>query len=179
MMKPQIKSKFESILGYPFFQSVGKPLPTSATSLKSWPAAAKMCGSRKWGTCQLMARNALQGKIEARYPEDTVSHRFWHRFQEWGPLSDELRPLILSFVDGLLTKFPLQDKALKNVRDALSWDIMAICIEHDYVDIVEPFFYVPVVEPWYAAGHFPCGWDGDEFPDNWDGIIRGGQMKVF
>ena len=79
----------------------------------------------------------------------------------------------------LTVRHEAQDKALKNVRDALSWDIMAICIEHDYVDIVEPFFYVPVVEPWYAAGHFPCGWDGDEFPDNWDGIIRGGQLMVF
>lgn len=178
-MKPEIKSKLESIFSYSFFRSVGKPLPASVMSVNTWPAAAKMCRSHKWETCQLMAGNALHGKIEARYPEDRVNHSFWHRFQEWGPLSDELRPLILSFVDGLLNKVPLQDKALKNIRDALSWDIMAICIEYEYRDLVEPFFYIPVVEPWYAAGHFPCGWDGDEFPDAWDGIICGGQLMVF
>jgi hypothetical protein len=179
MMKPETKSKLEGVLGYPFFQSVGKTLPASVTAVNGWSAAAKMCRSHKWETCQLMARNALQGKIEARYPEDTVNHSFWHRFQEWNPIVTELRPLVHSFIDGLLPQFPLQDKALKNVKDAISWDIMFICLEYEYRDIVKSFFFVPVVEPWYAAGHFPCGWDGDEFPDSWDGIIRGGQLMVF
>lgn len=168
-MKPEIKSKLESVFSYPFFQSVGKPLPAFITSVSNWPAAAKMCRSHKWETCQLMARNALQ-----RFTETN-----WNRSEEWNPLSDELRPLILSFVDSLLSTFPLKDRALKNVRDALSWDIMLICFEQEYRDLVKPFFYIPVVEPWYAAGHFPCGWDGDEFPAAWDGIIRGGQLMVF
>lgn len=175
-MKLSTKKKFECLLSYPFFQVVGEALPPSVTPISSWPAAAKMCRSKKWATCQLMARNALQGAIEARYPEGI---QFWHRMQEWNPLSDELRPLILSFVDDLLSKFPLKGNTLKNVRDALSWDLMAICIEHEFRDLVKPFFYIPVVEPWYAAGHFPCGWDGDEFPNNWDQTIRGGQLMVF
>lgn|ERR1039458_3726145 len=179
MMKSEIKSKLDEVFSYPFFQSVGKPLPASVTSMSSWSAAAKMCRSHKWETCQLMARNTLQGKIEARYPEDTVNHSFWHRSEEWNPIVKELRPLVHSFVDGLLPKFPLQDKALKNVRDAVSWDIMLICLEQEYRDLVKPFFYIPFVEPWYAAGHFPCGWDGDEFPDAWDGVIRDGQLMVF
>jgi hypothetical protein len=168
-MKPEIKFKLESIFDYPLFQEVGKPLPASVTSVNNWLAAAKICRSHKWETCQLMARNTLQ-----RFTENN-----WNRSQEWNPITDELRPLILSFVDKLLPKFPLQGKALKNVKDALSWDIMFICLEHEYRDLVEPLFYIPVVEPWYATGHFPCGWDGDEFPDAWDGIIRGGQLMVF
>jgi hypothetical protein len=178
-MKPEIKAKLDSIFNYPFFQSVGNSLPPTVTPLKSWSAASKICRSHKWETCQLMAGNALHGKIEARYPEDTVNHYFWHRFQEWNSLAEELRPLVLSFVDDLLSKFPLKDKALKNVRAAFSWDIMAICLEFEFRDIVEPFFSIPVVEPWYAKGHFPCGWDGDEFPDRWNGIIVGGQLMVF
>jgi hypothetical protein len=178
-MKPEVKVKLDSIFNYPFFQSVGSSLPPTVTPLKSWSAASKMCRSHKWETCQLMARNALQGKIEARYPEDTVNHYFWHRHQEWNPIVIEIRPLVHSFIDGLLPKFPLQDKALKNVRDDLSWDIMGICLEFEYRDIVEPIFYMPVVEPWYAKGHFPCGWDGDEFSDRWDGVVKGGQLMVF
>jgi hypothetical protein len=87
--------------------------------------------------------------------------------------------MVLAFVDDLLGRFPLKDKALKNVRDALSWDIMFICLEHEYSDLLSPFFYIPIVEPWYAAGHFPCGWDGDEFPDRWDGMVNGGQLMVY
>jgi len=155
---------------YPFFQAIGKPLPSSVTPVNSWSVAAKICRSHKWETCQLMARNALF---------DQVQKKSWNRGQEWGLLSDELRPLIISFVDGLLSKFPLQDKALKNVRDALSWDIMLVCFEQEYRDLVAPFFYIPVVEPWYAAGHFPCGWDGDEFSADWMGGDRFGQLMVF
>jgi hypothetical protein len=178
-MKPEVKAKLDNIFNYPFFENVGIPLPPTVTSLKSWPAAAKMCRSHKWETCQLMARNTLQRKIQARYPEDTVTHYFWHRCEVWDPLVEELRPLAQSFTDSLLQKFPLRDKALTNVRDALLWDILIICLEFEFRDIVDPFFYNPVVEPWYAKGHFPCGWDGDEFPDDWDGIVKGGQLMVF
>jgi hypothetical protein len=179
LMKPGVKSKLESVFAYPFFQSVGKPLPASVTKIDNWPAAAKMCRSQKWATCKLMARNALQRRIEARYPEDTVNHQFWHRMQEWNRISDELRPLILSFVDTLLPNIPVSEKGHKNIRAALSWEIMFICFEEEYRDVIEPLFYIPFVEPWYAAGHFPCGWDGDEFPDAWDGVIAGGQLMVY
>jgi hypothetical protein len=169
-MKLEVKTKLDEIFNYPFFENVGKPLSPTVTPLKSWAAAAKMCRSYKWETCQLMARNLLQ-RLTEKLP--------WQRAEEWNPLSDELRPLILAFVDSLLVRFPLKDKALKNVRDALSWDIMLICFEHSYTDVIKPPFYIPIVEPWYVAGHFPCGRDGDEFPDRWDGIIKGGQLMVF
>jgi hypothetical protein len=116
-MKLEVKTKLDEIFNYPFFENVGKPLSPTVTPLKSWAAAAKMCRSYKWETCQLMARNLLQ-RLTEKLP--------WQRAEEWDPLSDELRPLILAFVDSLLVRFPLKDKALKNVRDALSWDIMLI-----------------------------------------------------
>jgi hypothetical protein len=105
------------------------------------------------------------------YPKG-LAPPYWKHF-------GELRPIILSFVDGLLPKIPVSEKGRKNVRDALSWDIMLICLEHEYRDVTEPFFYIPLLDPWYAAGHFPCGWDGDEFPDDWDGGTRFGQLMVF
>ena len=178
-MKPEVKAKLDTIFTYPFFSSVGKPLPPSVSRVKTWPQAAKTCGFLKWSNSQLMARNAIQRRIQARYPEDTVNNYFWHRFQEWNSLGEELRPVIDSFVETLLPKIPLKDKNLKNVKDDLLWDIFFICLECNFADIVKPVFYIPVIEPWYATGHFPCGWDGDEFPSSWDGIIRGGQLIVF
>jgi hypothetical protein len=169
-MKTEVKSKLDSIFRYPFFQSVGKPLPPSITKLGNWPAAAKMCRSHKWDNCKLMAKNAL-----ARFTEQAS----WERGQEWNPLAEELQPIVLSFVDTLLLNIPVSKKGHKNIREALSWDIVAICLEHEYRDVVEPFFYIPLLDPWYAAGHFPCGWDGDEFPEGWDGKDLFGQLMVF
>jgi hypothetical protein len=51
------------------------------------------------------------------------------------------------------------------VRDAVRSDLMLICLETHYQDIVKPVFHTPYLDIWYAAGHFPCGWDGDEFPE--------------
>jgi hypothetical protein len=56
---------------------------------------------------------------------------------------------------------------------------MAICIETEYRDLVEPVFAIPYLDTWYATGHYPCGWDGEEFPENWDGVIRDGWLIVF
>jgi hypothetical protein len=179
-MKPEVKAKLDSILKYPFFSSVGQPLPPTVSRVDTWSQAARTCGFLKWKNSKLQARNALKGRIEARYPEDRVKHYFWHRFQEWNPLVDELRPPIIEpFVETLLKKIPLQAKYLESVRYALRSDLMLICLEIHYQDIVKPVFHLPCLDPWYAAGHFPCGWDGDEFPEQWDGVIRGGQLIVF
>ncbi|MCX6894921.1 MAG: hypothetical protein NTZ16_05345 [Verrucomicrobia bacterium] len=169
-MKPHVKLKLESTFQFPFFEAVGKPLPSTVTGLKTWQEAGVMCNSKKWEVCQLMSRNVLS---------ESVSKRSWHRGQEWDAVTDELRPLILSFVDSLISIVPLSEKPLKHVKDSICWDIMFICLEEEYRDIVAPFFYIPVVEPWYAAGHFPCGWDGDEFSDKWDGVVQGGQLIVY
>ena len=174
-MKPIVKSKLDGVFNYPFFDSVGKPLPSGVSRVNTWSQAAKTCGFVKWGNNQLMASNALRNAIQIQYPKQGM----WERMQEWNPLCEELSPLILSFVDTLLLKVPLEAKELKKIKDNVSWDILGICLETHYADIAEPIFSIPYLDCWYAAGHFPCGWDGDEFPENWDGILRGGQLIVF
>lgn len=175
-MSPAVKAKLNSILKYPFFSSVGQPLPPTLSRVNTWESAAKTCGFLKWRNNKLMARNALQDGITSQFPKPGM----WERLQEWNALVDELRPPIIEpFVETLLPKVPLNDSNLEKVRDAVRSDLMLICLETHYQDIVKPIFHIPHLDPWYAAGHFPCGWDGDEFPDAWDGVIRGGQLMVF
>jgi hypothetical protein len=169
-MKLEVRSRFERICRYAFFQSVGEPLVGDVRSVGSWPRASKECSSRKWENCCLMARNALFRGVQTKS---------WDRAQEWGPLSDELRPLIISSVDTLLPEAGIPERYRDKVKNQLSWDIMLICFEHEYGDLVKPFFNVPLLDPWYARGHFPCGWDGEEFPDAWDGVFRSGRLLVF
>jgi hypothetical protein len=170
MMKAGVQTKLEHVFNYPFFRAAGNPLPPSVSDAKSWTHAVKEYDSRKWENCRLMARNALQRFVEQQN---------WGRRQDWNPLSDELRPKIVSFIEELLPKTGLPAEVTKKVKDNLSWDIMFICLEQEYSDVVKPFFYIPLLDPWYAAGHCPCGWDGEEFPDRWDGVIPEGKLIVF
>jgi hypothetical protein len=149
---------------------VGKPLPNVVTAVNGWPIALRNYTSQKWQNCCLMARNRLF---------ECVQRKSWERAQDWGPLSDELRPVILSFVESCISKYPIPVKLSVKVRAQLSWDIMLICFEEEYRDLVGPIFYLLLLDPWYAEGHLPCGWEGKEFPDGWDGIISGGKLMVF
>lgn len=170
-----VKSKLDNILKYPFFKAVGHPLPSNVSRVDTWSRAAKTCGFVTWSNSQLQARNSLQRGITGQFPKSGM----WERMQEWNPLCEELRPVITSFVEGLVSEIPLNEKDRKKVGDNIKWDVLLICLETHYQDIVKPIFYIPHLDPWYAAGHFPCGWDGDEFPEQWDGVIRGGQLIVF
>lgn len=169
-MKTRVQSKLNSIIGYPLFQRVGNPLPPTVMSVENWQAAMNARTARKWENCSLMARNVLQRLTEVRA---------WQRSEEWNPLAEELRPLVISFVDAFLPKVSLPANFAQKVKHRLCWDIMGICFETEYEDVLEPFFNVPYLDPWYACGHFPCGWDGDEFPEGWDGVIRNGRLIVF
>ena len=170
-----VKAKLENILKYPFFNSVGQPLPSTVSRVTTWPNAAKTCGFVKWSNSQLQARNALQRGITDQFPKPGM----WERMQEWNPLCEELKPVICPFVESLVSKLPINDKDRKKVTGNINWDLLFICLETHYQDIVKPIFYIPYLDPWYAAGHYPCGWDGDEFPEQWDGVVRGGQLIVF
>jgi hypothetical protein len=186
-MKPRVQQKLDQIFSYPFFESVGKPIPLTVSSVENWKQASKSCGFLKWSNNTLMAGNALRDAIQKQYPKPGM----WERMQEWNPLCEELRPAILSFVDSLLPKIPAEGKGLKNIKDSVSWDIMGLCLEIEYSDIVNPIFFIPHLDPWYASGHFPCGWDGDEFAhdfesgdetirfDGWRDLSRHGRLIVF
>ncbi len=186
-MKPRVKEKIDQIFSYPCFESVGAPLPLTVSKVKNWSQAAKSCGFLKWGNNQLMARNALQERIEKQYPKLGM----WERMQEWNPLCEELRPIIHTFVDTLLPKIPVKDKGLKDIKGSVSWDIMFLCLEVEYADVVNPVFYIPHLDPWYASGHFPCGWDGDQFDhdfenrdetilfNGWDNLGIHGKLIVY
>ncbi len=169
-MTSRAEAKLESIVRYPLLESVGGASSALVAAVDSWAAAVETCASRKWKTCRIMARNTLQRSVE---------ERSWERSEDWNPVVRELRPHIRSFVASLLVRVPVGERYRKALGDDLTWDLLGMCLESNYADIVTPVFYVPHLEPWYAAGHFPCGWDGKVFPDRWDGTIRDGRLIVF
>ncbi len=169
-MNPAVKHKLEQIFRYPFFSSVGRSLPNSVTTVDTWTKAIKQCNMPKWESSRLRARNALQ---------IAVNKASWDRTQEWNPLAKELSPAIDDYVDSMLLKSSLNEVERKSVKAKISWDLMFICFEEEYRDLVVPLFYIPYLDVWYNAGHFPCGIVGKKLPDDWDGRITDGQLIVF
>jgi len=169
-VKACLREKLEALFAYPYFQAVGRPLPHVVTRVSDWSTVLAKSNMLKWENCRLMARNALYGALQERARI---------RSDDWNSLVEELRPRILRFVDGFTPGTKVSADVLDKVRPMVSWDLMLICFEFEYRDIVAPIFYIPILEPWYASGNFPCGWDGEEFPDRWDGVIRDGQLMVF
>jgi hypothetical protein len=169
-MKLEVQQELERVLGYPFFECVGQALPSTVTPVTTWAAAMKHRNSQKWENCRLMARNALDGLVE---------QKSWERSQEWNPLVTEIRPTINAFVERVLPKWSVPKDFHSKLKDGLCWDILAMCLEQHYRDLIEPPFYIAYLQPWYASGHFPCGWDGPEFPAGWDGVVRRGRLIVF
>ena len=108
-----------------------------------------------------------------------------------GGISDRTLPLEGKTMATYVTLYNFTEQGLKNIKDSVSWDIMGLCLEIEYSDIVNPIFFIPHLDPWYASGHFPCGWDGDEFAhdfesgdetirfDGWRDLSRHGRLIVF
>ena len=95
------------------------------------------------------------------------------------PTPDEHQFSIDDYVDSMLLKSSLNEVERKSVKAKISWDLMFICFEEEYRDLVVPLFYIPYLDVWYNAGHFPCGIVGKKLPDDWDGRITDGQLIVF
>jgi hypothetical protein len=169
-MSPSVRTKLDTIFGYPFFQSVGRPLPATVKAVDTWGAAVKQATSIKWENCRLQGSNVLSellGLRERDMADTDEQFRHWQRREQWNPLADELRPLIRSFVDALHARTGIEAGVAEKIKSDLSWDIMAISLEEEYKDLEQPPFYLTYLDPWYASGHFPCGWDGKQFPERW------------
>ena len=123
----------------------------------------------------MMARNAIQNRIQDQFPKPGMLERL----QEWNPLGEETKPMIDSLLDSLMQKVPLADEPKTKVRNRIQFDLFYILLECEFSDISEPVLFMKHLDPWYAAGHFPCGWDGEEFPRSWDGVLRNGKLIVY
>lgn len=98
---------------------------------------------------------------------------------EWNPLVEEIRPQIRDLLDQRLAGIGISTDFATKIKDSADWDLMFICVEEEFKDLVEPPFFQPVLEAWYASGGFPCGWDGEEFPHPWEGGTPPGRLIVF
>jgi hypothetical protein len=84
------------------------------------------------------------------------------RFVLWNKIAGDVRQAVIPFVSRKIAAVVRANGLPAALQDQVEWDIIHICMEADYADVVAPGFYARQ-RHWYIEGHFPCGWEG-RFP---------------
>jgi hypothetical protein len=108
-----------------------------------------------------------------------VRQRSHDRAQEWNGIAAELRRLIAGVVARSVEPVAATFKLELDFRSAVSWDMLLICMETEFSDLVPPMFFVPRLLPVYTAGHFPCGWEGPKLNEGWEGELPNSRLIVY
>jgi hypothetical protein len=136
-----------------WFARVGVKDTSVAMVLSNWDDALEYRHSEQWQYLRLEARNQYCERLALRSRD---------RFVKWNDIVNEMKkttiPLVTRKTEAVMRQYDLP----KAFRGAVDWDILAVFMESEYADIIDPGFYAGLAY-WYAAGHFPCGWHG-EYP---------------
>ena len=147
----ELLSKLERI---DWFSRCEEPLEAIAEvqALTEWPQAIEVCFSQQSEDARLEAQNRLSVQLDAR-------HRA--AYQTWNPKVRELKPLIASLVRAKATTPVVQARIPEGMDEELCsvirWDLLGLCMAHEYEDLVGVGKYHELIERFYLAGRFPCG----------------------
>jgi len=137
-----------------WFRNVGVKDTDKAIILSSWDEAIKHCSEPNWEDLCLEATNRFSELILRKSKE---------RYNKWNEIVEDIKENTISLVKSKIEHIVKKNHLPSILEDTVQWDILHLCIESEFADIVEPGFYASQAY-WYVAGHFPCGWMGD-FPD--------------
>lgn len=153
-----------------WFANAGRPEPGNHLTVESWPMAVESCGGEVWSSVQLQIKNRIAREVRLRNYE---------RAQEWNGIAAELRKAIavvaMNAIEPIAAKFKLK----ADFRGSVSWDMLMICMETEYSDLLPALFFVPRLLPVYEAGHFPCGWEGPKLNEGWEGDLPNVRLIVY
>lgn len=163
----QMMQKLESLR---WFANAGQPTMGGHLTVQTWSQAVRSCASEVWSSVQLQVGNRFGREVR---------QRSYDRSEEWNGIVAELREAIATVtsnsIDPVAKKFDLNP----DFQDAVSWDMLMICMETEFSDLLPPMFFVPRLEPIYAAGHFPCGWEGPKINEGLEGELPNWRLVVF
>jgi hypothetical protein len=163
---------------WPLLGAIGKPLPLCkpgyATGVNNWRDASLLCNRDQWSSLQLQVKNRISR---------TIREKAFSRSLEWNQIADQVRPIIGEFVEGIQIKIEAECDVRNIITASISWDLMMICMEIEYSNIMVPFFFVPNLKSIYQEGHFPCGWSGKKISEKWaslsDNPLPPGKILIY
>ena len=162
-LKPVTLELIDKLMKTEWFAHVGEKIDDpSVFQISSWQEAVKYCRSRYSSNVQMEGKNLLTERLCFDFPDR------YHKL--WNETVAAVKLIIQPMIDRKTNELKTQLKLPKAFRDAIDWDVLCICMELEYSDLIPPRYFAERAR-WYLAGHFPCGWEGD-FP-------VGGKLVVF
>jgi hypothetical protein len=148
---------------WPLFEAIGHSISLGQTDYdigaKNWRNALRLCQKIQWASLQLQVRNRIFQKIHEKN---------YYRRMEWNSIVGEINPRIDEIVKATVINMDrIDEKGRDVITESMSWDLMMICMEVEYSDVIAPFFFVPKLKFVYQGGHFPCGWSGKKISEKW------------
>jgi hypothetical protein len=122
----------------------------NACILTSWQKAIEYCAWIEWKNIRLEAANVLWEKLLLG-PLD--------RFGLWNDTMAEVKEAAIPFAKRKIEAVVRENNLPPVFEQAVEWDIIHVCMEAEYADVVPPGFYANLCY-WYTVGHFQCGWEG-------------------
>ncbi|SEL68022.1 hypothetical protein SAMN05216359_113137 [Roseateles sp. YR242] len=157
-----------------WFCNAGQPLEPSpdVVRVSTWAEALEVCATQASDDARLEAQNELTVQLSARHSAV---------FKLWNTKVAEFKPLVGKLMDKKLAMPAVQarvpNEAGKTFLGALRWELLGMCMVHEYEDVVSITKYCELFEYWFLVGHFPCGWIG-EVPDDMEGAFAMGKLAV-
>jgi hypothetical protein len=168
-MNPTLQVLADISLSHPFSRIGRRDVMRGCVHVPSIEMAVEHCMSESWAALQLQAANRLRREARSRNYDRIIKHN---------QIVDDLKAN--SVFRKIIDMVPHVDSKTGNVlRSSCEWDILSICLEVEYGDLVPPLVFVPYLLPVYKAGHFPCGWSGPKLETGWDGSLPEFDLYIY
>lgn len=152
--RPRTIATLDKLASVNWFRNVGEKDQTMVQYVQSWDEAYISCSSTDWENLTLEATNQLRERIKENNAD---------RFIEWNDIVRTVKPFSESLSEEKTRGIFSNNEIHQVVLSCVKWDILHLCMEAEYSDIVEPAFFSSL-SYYYFNGHFPCGFSGS-FPD--------------
>jgi len=149
---PRTLATLEQLRPILWFSNVGNRNSKAVVILSSWEEAIEFCTGEKWRHFTNEASNQLS---LALFKSDKAM------FNRWNEVAEELKRATIPLVREKIGSVVVSNSLPIEFEDCVQWDILGLCMESEYADIVKPGFFA-ALGYWYMVGHFPCGWEGEE-----------------
>jgi hypothetical protein len=149
--RPQTIATLDKLDEARWFANVGVKDLSNAVVLSSWDEAAQSASTAEWENIGLEAFNTLREKILVKDKE---------RLNQWNDIVSSVKQFSNALVEDKINLDSDLQKLPSIIIDCIKWDLLGICMESEYSDIVDPGFF-HAISYYYVKGHFPCGIDGD------------------
>lgn len=170
MMNARTLQMMQRLESAQWFANIGRPPIGNHRTVQSWEQALGSCTADVWSSVQLQVKNRI-----AR----DVRQKNYDRSDEWNGIAAELRKAIATVVANSVEPVAKKFQLKSDFQGAVSWDMLMICLETEFSDVISPIFFVSRLLPIYEAGHFPCGWEGPKLNEGWDGELLDWRLIVY